>query len=71
MTTVTTPADTAPELYVGADVVAAYLSTSRRWVVEQARRGSLPAHRLPGSNRVRFLLSEVEAAIQAQWRVPS
>lgn len=68
MNTVTDPpAVITPELYFSAVEVAAYLGVTTRWVSEKARQGVLPSHRLPGSNRVRFLLSEVEAAMQTQW----
>lgn len=67
MQTVTDPSADAPEAYVSSSAVAEYLSVPPRWVMDKQRQGVLPAHRLPGSNRVRFLLSEVESAIQRQW----
>jgi excisionase family DNA binding protein len=49
------------EPFVSADVVAEFLSISRRRVLELARLGELPAHPIgTGSRRVwRFRISEV------------
>lgn len=64
MQTVTDPPADATEAYVSSSAVAEYLSVPPRWVTEKARAGVLPAHRLPGSNRMRFLLSEIETVMQ-------
>jgi predicted DNA-binding transcriptional regulator AlpA len=64
MTTVVDPPDVATERYVTAREVADHIGTTPRWVVEKARDGKLPKHVLPGSNRVRFLLSEVRDAMK-------
>jgi excisionase family DNA binding protein len=65
MQNVTDPLDDAPEAYVSPSAVADYLSVPQRWVLDKARDGVLPSHRLPGSNRFRFLLSEVGAVMHA------
>jgi hypothetical protein len=51
----------APEPFVGAEVVAEFLSITRRQALEMARKGELPAHPLRcGRRRTwRFRLSEV------------
>lgn len=57
------PDDTTPEPFITPEAVAELLSCSRRFVIERSTDGSLPAHRLPGSNRYRYLRSEVLAAM--------
>jgi hypothetical protein len=39
------------------------LGVSFRWVMDKQRAGKLPSHRLPDSNRVRFLASEIRASL--------
>jgi len=50
-----------PEPFVSAEVVAEFLSITRRQVLELARKGELPAHPLCSGRRRtwRFRLSEV------------
>lgn len=64
MQTITAPPEAAPERYLTAREIAEVIGTTPRWVVEKAHEGRLPKHTLPGSNRVRFLLSEVRAAMK-------
>lgn len=59
------------EPFLTAQEVATRLGMSPRWVLEQWEKGRLPGRRLgprPPA-RVRFLWSEVEAAI-ASWNAP-
>jgi excisionase family DNA binding protein len=54
-----TPTPHAPERFVTAAEIADLLGMTPRWVVEKAHAGHLPHYKLPGSNRVKFLVSEV------------
>jgi excisionase family DNA binding protein len=56
---------TALEPFVDADEAAAFLSLTRRRILELARAGKLPGHPIgDGARRVwRFRLSEVAAAV--------
>jgi excisionase family DNA binding protein len=59
------PAEPAPpEPLMLARQVADWLGMSSRWVMNKAANGDIPSVRLPGSNRVRFRRSEVEASLQ-------
>jgi hypothetical protein len=58
----------APEPFVSAEVVAEFLSLTRRRVLEMTRTGSIPAHPLPfgDQRRVwRYKITEVNAAISS------
>ena len=52
-----------PKPYLTARQVASLLGVGPRWVMDKQRQGALPSHSLPGSNRVRFLESEVRQAL--------
>lgn len=65
ITVQTRPDDAASaEAYITPEAVAELLSCSRRWVIERSTADVLPAHKLPGSNRYRYLRSEIEAALR-------
>ncbi|MGH3029411.1 MAG: helix-turn-helix transcriptional regulator [Gaiellaceae bacterium] len=62
--------DVSPELppivvepFITARAVAELLGVTPRWVMDKARAGKLPSRKLPGSNRVRFLSSEIRASL--------
>jgi hypothetical protein len=61
------------EPFVDAERVAKFLSTTRRQVLEMARREELPAHPLGQGRRRRwrFRLSEVGTAVAARGGVSS
>lgn len=65
MTTILSPHDGSLERFLTAAEVAERIGTTPRWVIEKARSGDLPSLKLPGSNRVRFLMSKVEESMQA------
>ena len=48
--------------------IADLLGTSPRWVLDKYRADEIPGHRLPGSNRIRFLEAEVRAAVSCPSR---
>jgi excisionase family DNA binding protein len=57
------------EFFVDAGVVAEFLGVARETVLALARRGELPAHALPSSNKGlrrtwRFKLSEISAFME-------
>lgn len=54
----------APEPLMLAREVGEWLGMSSRWVMDKAQSGDLPSVRLPGSNRVRFRRSDVEASLK-------
>ena len=58
---------TSLEPYVAPEVAAEFLATTRRRILELARLGQIPAHRMPGSIRHewRFKLSELDAAMHS------
>lgn len=55
---------TTAEPFVTAREIAALLDVPVRFVVDKARSGHLPGRRIPGSNKLRFRVSEVEAAME-------
>jgi excisionase family DNA binding protein len=57
------PRPIVTERFVTAREVAELLGATPRWVMDKARDRTLPSHKLPGSNRVRFLVSEIRAAV--------
>lgn len=66
MNTVTAPSASAPDRLLTAREVAEYVGTTPRKITEAARAGLLPKYLLPNSNRARFRLSEVLAAMTAR-----
>jgi hypothetical protein len=54
-------ADNTVESYVGPDAAAAFLSTTRRRILDLARQGKIPAHPICHGkrNEWRFRLSEL------------
>jgi hypothetical protein len=61
------------ESYVTPDVVAQYLGTTRRRVLDLTRASLLPGHSLPGSRfrrEWRFKLSEIDGAISRMEQSP-
>jgi excisionase family DNA binding protein len=64
MTTILTPADGTLERFLTAAEIGEHIGTTPRWIIEKAHSGDLPSYKLPGSNRVRFLLSEVKEAMR-------
>jgi excisionase family DNA binding protein len=59
------------EHFVDADEAAAFLSITRRRILDLARAGHLPGHRIGSGARCvwRFRLSELEAALVEQNRL--
>lgn len=59
-----------PERFVDAECAAEFLSVTRRFVLDQARRGRLPAYPLgSGPRKVwRFRLSELSRAVGVSFR---
>jgi predicted DNA-binding transcriptional regulator AlpA len=51
------------EQFITAREVAALLGVPPRWVMDKYREGLLPGYRLPGSNKARFLASEIRASM--------
>jgi excisionase family DNA binding protein len=64
MQTISTTPDSAVERYLNAREIAMILGVPHRWVVDKARDGLLPSYKLPGSNRLRFIESEVREAME-------
>jgi predicted DNA-binding transcriptional regulator AlpA len=64
MHTLDAPSASQSERFVTAREVADTFGVTHRWVNEKARDGSLPSYKLPGSNRSRFLISEVQAKLR-------
>lgn len=60
MSTVQTEQD---EQFLTGRQIAARLRVTPRWVTEKTASGLIPCRRLPGSNRYRYLWSEVRAAL--------
>src|SRR5712691_50687 len=65
--------DMSPEPFVTADEIAAHLKTTRRQVLDMARKGLIPAHPIcHGSRRKmwRFKVGEVDQVIASGGRRP-
>jgi excisionase family DNA binding protein len=60
------PHPEAPEQFVSAEVAAEFLSVTRRFLLDEARAGRLPAHPLGRRSRKqwRFRLSELARAVE-------
>jgi hypothetical protein len=56
--------DRLPERLLSSVEVAKILGVRPRWVTDKWAAGYLPGRRLPGSNRLRFLWSEIEEALE-------
>lgn len=57
--------DQPEQKYLLAWQVAERLGVTHRWVMDKAASGHLPCVKLPGSNRIRFIWADVEAALTA------
>jgi hypothetical protein len=66
----TPEAPVKPERFGSADRAAEHLSVTRRWLIDEARAGRLPAHPLGRGKRKqwRFRLSELSAVVSARAR---
>ncbi|HPR51266.1 MAG TPA: helix-turn-helix domain-containing protein [Deltaproteobacteria bacterium] len=53
-----------PEKYVTTKEAAAYLGIEPKTLMKKARLKKVPCHRLPGSKRMRFRLSELDSAMK-------
>jgi len=48
---------------------AAHLGITPKTLMKKARLRKVPCHRLPGSNRMRFILSEIDSAMKTTGAV--
>lgn len=57
-----------PEKYITVKQLAEHLAISPKTVMNKTQLGQIPCHRLPGSSRPRYRLSEVERVMVSGYR---